>query len=63
MATTLQTITNPDRTTTYAMLVIFTVDANSHENLHDQKRMRDEAQSWLESLNASVKGVNVRKAD
>ncbi len=53
-------ITTP---TTYAMLVIFTVDANSHENLHDQQAMRDEAQSWLESLDAKVHGVCVRAAD
>lgn len=63
MATTLQSIKNEDQATTYAMLVIFTVDAGSHENLQDQQRMRDEARSWLESLDATVEGVSVRKAD
>lgn len=49
--------------TTYAMLVIFTVDGNSHENLRDQQAMRDEARSWLEGVGATVHGVNIRPAD
>ena len=57
------TTTAENTTTTYAMLVIFTVDHNSHENLHDQQAMRDEAQSWLESLDATVQGVCIRKTD
>jgi hypothetical protein len=63
MATTINTTANPDQTITYAMLVIFTVDANSHKNLHDQQAIRDEAASWIESLDATVHGVSVRKAD
>jgi len=61
MATTLN---NADtKTVTYAMLVIFTVHPDSHENLQDQQAMRDEARSWLESLDATVCGVSVRKAE
>jgi hypothetical protein len=50
-------------TTTYTMLVIFTVHPDSDHNLHDQQAIRDEAQSWLESLDATVHGVNIRKAE
>lgn len=48
---------------TYAMLVVFTVDARSDQHLQDQQAIRAEAQSWLESLNAGVKGVCLRTAD
>ena len=61
MAATLQT--TDTSTTTYTMLVIFTVHPDSERNLHDQQDIRDEAQSWLESVGATVHGVNVRKAD
>lgn len=61
MAATTQTTENG--TTTYAMLVIFTVHPTSDQNLHDQQDIRDEAQSWLESLDATVHGVNIRKAE
>lgn len=61
MATTPTTTENP--TVTYALLVIFTVDANSDEHVQDQQSIRDEAASWISSLNATVEGVNVRKAD
>ena len=60
-ATTLHTTEN--KTTTYAMLVIFTVHPDSDENLQDQQAIRDEARSWIESLGANVEGVSVRKAD
>jgi hypothetical protein len=63
MATTLKPITNPDQTTTYALLVVFTVDARSDEHLQDTQMIRDEAASWLESLDAAVQGVSVRLAD
>jgi hypothetical protein len=63
MATTTATTANENKTTTYTMLVIFTVDPNSDENLQDQQAIRQEAQSWIESLGASVEGVSVRKAD
>ena len=36
-------------TITYAMLLIFTVTAESHENCRDQQAIRDEAQSRIES--------------
>lgn len=61
MAATLNTIDNA--TTTYTMLVIFTVHPDSDDTLHDQQAIRDEAQSWLESLDATVHGVNIRKAE
>lgn len=51
------------QTTTYALLVIFTVHPSSERNLHDQQGIGDEAQSWLEDVGATVHGVNVRKAD
>ena len=61
MATT--ATTTPNEPVTYTLLVIFTVDPSSHENLHDQQAIRDEAQGWLSSLDATVHGVNIRKAD
>ena len=33
------------------------------EHLQDQQSIRDEAESWLASLDATVHGVNIRKAD
>ena len=61
MATTATTTPNP--TVTYALLVIFTVDARSDEHLQDQQAIRDEAESWISGLDATVHGVSVRKAD
>ena len=63
MATTINSITNPDQTITYALLVVFTVNAHSDEHLQDTQKIRDEAASWIESLAARVRGVSVRKAD
>jgi hypothetical protein len=60
MATTATSIPNPP--ITYALLVIFTVDPRTHAHLHDQQLIREQAQSWLTSLDATVHGVNVRKA-
>ena len=48
---------------TYALLVIFTVDPFTGERPHDQQAIRDEAHGWLASLDATVHGVNIRKAD
>jgi hypothetical protein len=31
--------------------------------LQDQQAIRDEAHGWLASLDATVHGVNIRKAD
>lgn len=42
---------------TTSMLVIFTVNPDSHENLQDQQAIRDEAASWIEGLDARVEGV------
>lgn len=62
MAATANTTDNK-QATTYTMLVIFTVSPESHDNLQDQQAIRDEAASWLESLDAKVHGVSIRKAD
>ena len=63
MAITATTTTNRNEAITYTLLVIFTVDPRSDEHLQDQQGIRDEAASWLESLDATVHGVSVRKAD
>ena len=66
MATTQTTQTTTpiqNQPITYTLLVVFTVDQHSDEQLHDQQGIRDEAASWLESLDATVHGVSVRKAD
>ena len=55
--------TTPNEPVTYALLVIFTVDPCTRERLQDQETIRDEAESWLTSLDATVHGVNIRKAD
>ena len=61
MATT--ATTTPNQPVTYSLLVIFTVDPATHNYLHDQQAIRDNAQNWLTSLDATVHGVNIRKAD
>ena len=61
MATT--ATTTPNQPVTYSLLVIFTVDPSTDEHLQDQQSIRDEAESWLASLDATVHGVNIRKAD
>ena len=61
MATTATTTTN--QPITYTLLVIFTVDPRPSERLQDQQAIRDEARGWLASLDATVHGVNIRKAD
>ena len=61
MAMTATTTQNPP--VTYTLLVIFTVDPDTDEHLQDQQAIRDEAESWLASLDATVHGVNIRKAD
>ena len=55
--------TTPTPTVTYALLVIFTVAPGTHERLHDQQAIRNEAHGWLAGLDATVHGVNIRKAD
>jgi hypothetical protein len=62
MASTNNTTTGT-QAVTYAMLVIFTVHPESDQALHDQQTIRDEAQSWIESLDATVQGVCIRRAD
>jgi hypothetical protein len=61
MATTPTTTQN--KTITYAMLVVFTVDARSDEHLQDVQAICDEAKSWIAGLDATVQGVCVRKTD
>lgn len=61
MATT--ATTTPNQPVTYALLVIFTVYPSTGERLKDQQDIRDEAEGWLASLDATVHGVNIRKAD
>ena len=61
MATTVTT--TPNRPVTYSLLVIFTVVPSTDDHLQDQQSIRDEAKSWLASLDATVHGVNIRKAD
>ena len=56
MAATATTTTN--QPITYSLLVIFTVDPSTDEHLQDQQSIRDEAESWLASLDATVHGVN-----
>jgi hypothetical protein len=61
MASNIQTAENTK--TTYTLLVVFTVDEHTGETLRDTASIRDEAASWLDSLNATVRGVSVRPAD
>jgi hypothetical protein len=52
---------NPDHAAaTYTVLVILTVDRDSDDSLRDEHSVRDEAQSWLESLRVTVHNVAVR---
>ena len=53
----------PNQPVTYTLLVIFTVNPCSDEHLQDQQAIRDETESWLASLDATVHGVNIRQAD
>ena len=62
MATT-ATTTTPNQPVTYALLVIFTVAPSTDDRLQDPQAIRDHAACWLASLDATVHGVNIRKAD
>jgi len=61
MATTATTTQN--QAVTCTLLVVFTVDPCTGERLQDQQSIRDEAERWLASLDATVHGMNIRKAD
>ena len=61
MATT--ATTTPNQPVTDSLLVIFTVNPSTDEHLQDEQSIRDEAESWLASLDATVRGVSIRKAD
>jgi len=60
MATTATATLN--QPVTYSLLVIVTVDPGMHQRLQDQQDIRTEAESCLTSLDATVHGVNIRKA-
>lgn len=53
----------PNSRVTYALLVIFTVDPRTDERLQDQQAIRDQAANWIASLDATVHGVSIRKAE
>ena len=61
MATT--ATTTPNQPVTYTLLAIFTVNPGADEALQDEQAIRDGAESWLATLDATVHGVNIRKAD
>lgn len=44
---------------TYTVAVTFTVGAQTDAHLLTQKAIRDEVRSWLEGLNATVRGIRV----
>ena len=48
--------------TTYTVTVTFTVHAHSDPHLQGKQAIRDEFESWLESLEATVHSVTVRPA-
>ena len=60
---TMTATTIPSQPVTYTLLVIFTMDPCTDEHLQNQQAMSDEAESWLASLDATIHGVNIRKAD
>lgn len=47
--------------TTYTVTITFVVDADTDEHLRDEQTIRDEIQSWLESLKATVKSIEVTR--
>lgn len=61
MATTATTTPNPD--VTYTLTVTLTVHPGSNEHLQSPKAIRDEAESWIASLDATVHSVSVRRAE
>lgn len=63
MATTETTNAHSSQATTYSLLVVFTVNPRTHEHLQDPQAIRDEATSWLQSLDATVSDVTVRNED
>ena len=48
---------------TYTVVVTFTVGSDPDEHLRDERAIREEIESWLQSLDASVDSVTVRPAD
>ena len=48
---------------TYTVVVTFTVGSGPDEHLRDERAIREEIESWLQSLDASVDSVTVRPAD
>jgi hypothetical protein len=46
---------------TFTVTVTFTTDHDSDEHLRDEQAIRDEFQSWLENLKATVKSIEVTR--
>lgn len=55
MTTTQEISKDCTKATTCTLLVVFTVDENAHHNLRDQQAICNEAESWLESLDAKLR--------
>jgi hypothetical protein len=55
--------TTDNKATTYTLVVTFTVHLESNQDLRDRQGICDEAQSWLESVGATVHSTDVQKAD
>ncbi len=47
----------------YTVTVTFTVHPDTDDHLQNEQAIRDEVESWFESLDATVQSVNVRPAD
>ena len=48
---------------TFTVTVRFTTPLDSDDHLRDEQAIRDEVQSWLESLRATVHGVTIHRGD
>jgi hypothetical protein len=42
---------------------VFSTDEHTHDHLREPETIRQEVQSWLQSLNADVQHISVRPAD
>jgi hypothetical protein len=62
MTTTDTTTARLDQAISYSLHIVFTRDAGSDANLDDDRAIRDEATSWLQSLGATVHVVTVCSA-
>lgn len=62
MSNTATPQTPTTKTTIYELRIVSTVDSQSDEHLQSEQAIRDEASSWLESLNGTVERVSLGKA-